>query len=151
MLQRYGSFVNKLDEKVDKCHQINIQYMDASIDHGCYFYPNLDESYSEKTEFVNILQTCGNMELNKVFLVLASLCQEMNNLSLVGIEKFVNPIVFYGEGYVDNNIKSNDKKGDDLSSMAKFLPILFDLMCYLKRCCDVVQNLFIQLHELFNR
>jgi len=136
---------------MEKCHEVNIKYMDTSIDNGCYFYSNLDESFGERTEFVNILQTCGNMELNKVFLILASLCQEMNHLSLTGLEKFVNPIVLYREGCDSSFIKSSEKEGEDLHSMSKFLPLLFDLICYLKRCCDVVRNLFIQLQELFNR
>ncbi|XP_015795193.1 WASH complex subunit 4 [Tetranychus urticae] len=159
VLLKYGSFLNEFDSKLEELHKVNLQYTYSSIVYGSYFNPGLDETVHERTEFVDILRTCGNMELNRVLLVLSSLCHEMNNLSQIGLKDFIHIIALYGEDKKKADWKndttkakeSNDEAGDELFSMSKLLPTLFKLLCFIKRCREVVHNLAIQMQELFTR
>ncbi|OTF78303.1 hypothetical protein BLA29_010430, partial [Euroglyphus maynei] len=97
-------------------------------------------------------------------LVFSSLIEEMNKLSIIGIQKFIGPILLYREDNVINsaakeaivldvkteNGKITDNKmideDDEFSAVAAILPILFNLICYVKRCYEVVTNLVMQQH-----
>ncbi|XP_053205801.1 WASH complex subunit 4-like [Panonychus citri] len=160
VLHKYGSFLNDFDCKLEELHKVNLQYTYSSIDYGPYNNPGLEESVHERTEFIELLRTCGNMELNRVLLVLSSLCREMSDLSHIGLKEFIQIIALYGEDKKkqswkeeDSNLTkdSKDEAGEELFSMSRLLPILFKLLCYIKRCCEVVRNLTIQMQELFTK
>lgn len=149
--------MTEFDSKLAHLHQENIKYINSSIDYGAYFNPYINEYTSEWTEFTNLLRTCGNMELNRVLMVLANLCQEMYSLSRIGLDQYIYPLAFYGEERkvsCDNqeiNENGLDGPGLEFLLMSKLFPILFDLLCYLRRCNDVIRNLIFQMQELFTR
>lgn len=120
---------------------------------------------NEHTNFFELLQTCGNTQLNKFMLVFANLIEELNELSVKGIKNFIGPILLYREDNVINlaakeavvlDVKSLDDKvaikmieeDDEFSAVALILPTLFDLICFVKRCYEVATNLITQQHTL---
>ncbi|XP_027195780.2 strumpellin and WASH-interacting protein [Dermatophagoides pteronyssinus] len=132
-------------------------------EHRSFYARNENILIDEHTNFLELLQTCGNTQLNKLMLVFASLVEEMNKLSIIGIQKFIGPILLYREDNVINsaakeaivldvktdNGKINNKmidEDDEFSAVAAILPILFNLICYVKRCYEVASNLFMQQH-----
>ena len=143
MLRRYGRFVDLFNREIDAIHHDNIKYINSSIELP-FNLPSLDNNIAnESTDLFGLLQTCGNMQLNKMLLVLGSLTQEMDYLSKIGIEKFCDPLVLYGECQPED-------QNDELISVAQMLPLLHDLLCFVNRCYTVVSNLIEQLNALIN-
>lgn len=155
VLQKYSSFLSSFDFKLDEIHQKNLNLISNLVDYGPYFKPRLRCQFTERTEIACLLRTCGNMELNRILMVLAGLCQEMNDLAIIGLDKFIYPLVLYGE---ESRLKaapkpslSNESSGSELVMVSKLLPVLFDLLCFLRRCHEVVRNLTLQMQELFTK
>ena len=96
--------------------------------------PALRDEMTEQTDLVELFATCGNMDLNKLLLVFAQLMREMDWLSETAVADFVAPVAVY-----------------DGAHLTSFLPVLFDLMCWASRCCDVAANLMRQLCALFGK
>lgn len=121
---------------------------------------NENQIMQEHTNLIELSQTCGNSHLNKFMLVLASLTEELNELAKIGIQNFVAPILLYREDSVISSTKetaaldaktfesSEQLVEDEFSAAASIVLILFDLICYLKRCYDVSTNLLLQKHKI---
>ncbi|XP_074595771.1 uncharacterized protein LOC141850918 isoform X1 [Brevipalpus obovatus] len=123
LFHQYSSFLTEFDSKLAHLHQENIKYINSSIDYGAYFNPYINEYTNEWTEFTNLLRTCGNMELNRVLMVLANLCQEMYSLSRIGLEQCIYPLALYGEerkvSYDDQEINENGLDGPERGSLVE--------------------------------
>lgn len=136
--------MEKFETAADEIHDFNLRFANSSANSGLKC-PNLSSNVVERTEFMELLQTCGNTELNKVLMVFSTLCAEMNHLSRLGLQEFVDSLALYGEGrHEDTN------SGVEYKEMAKLVPVLYDLLCYVNRCFEVAQNLTRQLEALFS-
>lgn len=170
-VKKYRTFIDELYsdiENVNDKFDFNDSYSVFSSftffdEHRQFYARNENILFEEHTNFMELLQTCGNTQLNKLMLVFASLVDEMNELSIMGIKKFIGPILLYREDNVINlaakeaivlDVKTdNDKytnkmidEDDEFSAVASILPILFNLICYVKRCYEVATNLIMQQH-----
>ncbi|RWS17994.1 WASH complex subunit 7-like protein [Dinothrombium tinctorium] len=147
VLQKYGRFVTQFDVFTNEFHEKNVAFINNSVILGNYNCPFLSEETVERTEIIELLQTCGNTQLNKVLLVFATLALEINHLASIAKHTFIDPLALYGEKTTD--FDSNDTS-EELNEMSKMLPILYDLLCYINRCFLVVGNLSRQMHALFD-
>lgn len=143
----YGKFSEDFQTSVQVSHEKNLKFINLSSDTP-YTDPELTDVIVENTSLLDLCQTCGNMELNKVIMVFATLCSEMSRLAKIGLDEFIEPIVMYGEDRVVHDDIEPD--GEDLTDMSKMISILHDLLCFTNRCMDVVKNVMQQLESLFN-
>ena len=168
MIEKFRTFVDDLYKEIDNQNEIlNINECFNSLEEFRFSKQNTVVSQQENlivkehTNFIELTQTCGNSHLNKLMLVLSTLTEELNDLSKIGIEKFVNKILLYREDYVVESTQqenlvafdatkmdSNDNVEDEYSAAASIITVLFDLICYLKRCYDVCTNLLLQKHMI---
>lgn len=115
----------------------------------------------EHTNYFQLLQTCGNTQLNKLMLVFATLTEELETLTR-SASAFINPIVLYREDLVAVPAVSSSKQDegalssseeswdedDEYTATATILPVLFDLVLYLRRCYEVATSLLLQKHSM---
>lgn len=119
----------------------------------------------EHTNYFELLQTCGNTHLNKMMLTFATLTDEMNELSRIGANKFINPLLLYREeAVIGQTVGSEQQQSKDETkpptseasefneyrTTAQILPFLMELICFLRRCYEVISNVFLQKHSLLS-
>lgn len=93
-------------------------------------------------------------------LVFATLTEELNELA-GSASKFINSLLLYREecivsanepatasSEVQVNGTTSDYEEDEYSATATILPVLFDMICYLRRCYEVGTNLMLQKHSM---
>ncbi|KAI1286751.1 hypothetical protein HDE_10419 [Halotydeus destructor] len=146
--RNYGKFVNKFDLSVDNIHNLNLKFINVNLSNK--FCPRLSDHVIEYTNYVELLQTCGNMELNKVIMVFADLCSQLTDLSEIAYRDFVGPLSLYAENRSDSSNGSEGKKSnEDLTEMSKFIGVLYDMLCFTNRCMTVSQSFVQQIEALF--
>ncbi|CAG2103931.1 unnamed protein product [Medioppia subpectinata] len=144
VLKRFGRFVDHFNRELSSIHNLNVKQILSSIEVP-FDCPAIDcDDVKERTDLIELLSTCGNMQLNKVVLVFGRLAQEMHYLTHTGAQRFCDPLVLYGEPV------SDDPNAEDLSSIAKFLPLLHDLSSYVTHCLNVVSNVVQQINALIH-
>ena len=136
LLRRFGRFVDHFNRELSSIHNLNVKQIKTSIEIPFNCPPIDCNGIKERTDLIELLQTCGNMQLNKVVLVFAQLTQEMQYLAQMGAQRFCDPLVLYGEMVTD----------EDMSSIAKLLPLLHDLSSYVSHCLRVVSNVVQQIN-----
>lgn len=109
---------------------------------------DLNDAYSlshelvEHADLLELVRTSGHFKLNSIILVLFELTSSMQELSKDAL-RFIRQISFYG-----NNQQSN-QDGPDLDDISKLINVLFDLVCYLRRCNELGVNFFLQLTSMY--
>lgn len=114
----------------------------------------------EHTNYFQLLQTCGNSQLNKMMLVFATLTEELETLTQAA-SSFITPLLLYREDLAAAKAAEEDsgaatsaedsgeeEEEDEYTATATILPILFDLVCYLRRCYEVATSLLLQKHSM---
>ncbi len=140
-MKRFGRFVDHFNRELSSIHNLNIKQINSSIEIP-FGLPSIDSwEVKERTDLISLSQTCGNMHLNKLMLVFASLTQEMNHLSLMADKRFCDPLVLYGEGITEG-------QNEELSAIAKILPLLHDLSSFVSHSYKVVVNAIEQINAL---
>ncbi|KAI2795690.1 hypothetical protein BLOT_016329 [Blomia tropicalis] len=113
----------------------------------------------EHTNYFELLQTCGNTQLNKLMLVFVTLTEELNQLSR-SVSQFINPLILYREeclitahepnAETINGTCKDEEQEDEYTATATILPLLFEIICYLRRCYEVASNLVTQKHLMLS-
>ena len=124
---------HQTEEKVNLDELINIIDLNDSY--------RLSDDFIEYADLLELIKTSGNFELNSIIIVLFDLNSSMQQSAKDAI-KFIRPISFYGNKQEDDNDSSLDE-------ISKLISLLFDLVCYLKRCNELGVNFFLQLTNLF--
>ena len=135
-MKRFGRFVDHFNRELSSIHNLNVKQIKSSIEIPFNCPPIDCNGVKERTDLIELSQTCGNMQLNKVVLVFAQLTQEMQYLAQTGLNRFCDSLVLYGELVTD----------EDMSSIAKLLPLLHDLSSYISHCLRVVSNVVQQIN-----
>lgn len=110
---------------------------------------HLDDTYSlsdrfvEHIDLVELVRTSGNLRLNSIIMVLFDLTNELQLLAQDAL-RFIRPIAFYGN-------RPQDDEESGLDEIAKLIDVLFDLVCYLRRCNELGVNFFMQLTNIFHQ
>ncbi|XP_054164766.1 WASH complex subunit 4-like [Oppia nitens] len=144
VLKRFGRFVDHFNHELATIHNLNVKQIKSSIEVP-FDCPSIDcNDVKERTDLIELLQTCGNMQLNKVVLVFGRLTQEMQYLAQTGSQRFCDQLVLYGEPI------TSDINNEDMSSIAKLLPLLHDLSSFVNHCLNVVSNVVQQINGLIN-
>ena len=139
-MKRFGRFVDHFNRELSSIHNLNVKQIKSSIEIPFNCPPIDCNGVKERTDLIELLQTCGNMQLNKVVLVFAQLTQEMQYLTKIGVNRFCDPLLLYGESVGD--------EVEDMASIAKLLPLLHELSSYVSHCLKVVTNVIHQMHAL---
>lgn len=110
---------------------------------------DLNDAYSlshelvEHADLLELVRTSGHFKLNSIIVVLFELTASMQELSKDAL-RFVRQISFYG------NRPQCDEDGTNLDEISKLVDVLFDLVCYLRRCNEVGINFFQQLAHMYH-
>lgn len=151
VILKYRNFIDDFyNESLELDEKLNIKLNSFSWFQDIHFLRDTfkkdnfltDSSVPEHTDCFELLQTCGNSHLNKLILVFASLTNEMNELAMIG-RKFINPLLMVHEHFCLSSETVEDlecipETPNQYNATAVYLSFLFDLICYLKRCYEVV-------------
>ncbi|KAG1671599.1 WASH complex subunit 4 [Nymphon striatum] len=142
-LRKYGKF---MEDYVSQLQAIE-EALDDSM--GDLWDTNLDPislqllPYEQTT--IMHLVTTENKILNKVIMVLSSLCCEMDRLCHEAETKYYDAFLFYGEGEPSDGLQ----EGDAQIYIGRMFPIFNQLSCFVTRCYEVVKNSMQQLASLY--
>lgn len=98
----------------------------------------------ESIDLVDLVKT-ENRGLNKVILVLSSLCEEVYHLKSQLFESFIPPILMYGERSDCDNLA----KGEAQLMIGRMLPLLQEIRCFITRSQEVAKQIIHQLDILY--
>ena len=147
----FGSFYDNFTDNCQLLNDKNMHFVN-SFSNSVSNSPELEGICQEETSLTELLQTCGNMQLNKIMMLFASLVIEVKRLEVEGYN-FIPSLVLYGHQYkksghqMSSSGEQND--GEDLLRISKFLPVLLDLYSFLNRVYEVVGHVILQLEALF--
>ena len=141
-LKNYAQFIEQYEDDLKNVSEI------STLDRLWDFTLNpisLQMAPYEKLDLVDLIRT-DNRGLNKVMIVLSSLCLEVQSLKSELYDSLLPPILMYGERSDQENLP----KGEAQLMIGKMLPVLQELMCYVTRCYQVLVNMITQLNVLYN-
>ncbi|XP_058950258.2 WASH complex subunit 4 [Pocillopora verrucosa] len=101
----------------------------------------------EQSRMLEIIKT-ENKVFNKVIMVFASLCREMDQLKHEATTKFFTPLLLYEEAGAD---KEQVQEGDNQVRLGRMLPLLQDISSFVTRAYEVVKNVIQQLASLHSK
>ena len=137
-LRKYGKFIEK---HTNKLRSIEESFTESNKNFG-YDPINVKLNGWEQIELINLINT-DNKILNKVVLVLASLCMEVKERREEGYSKFCNALLKYGEEC------SNDDEKILHITISNYLPLFQDLYCFVNRCHQIVIEIIKQLAAIY--
>ena len=165
-LQQYiKNYEKQLESIEDALEESLTDIWDSNVDPI-----SLDLAPYEQTHIHKLINT-DNKIFNKVTLVFAALCQEMQSLKEVVFQKeklrnifihltsekktkkahkkFFAPIKLFGEGTIDDE-KTFNNEGEVQQRFGKMMPLLLDISNWIDRCYAVVKNLIFQFSTLYH-
>ncbi|RMX41703.1 hypothetical protein pdam_00019853 [Pocillopora damicornis] len=101
----------------------------------------------EQSRMLELIKT-ENKVFNKVIMVFASLCREMDQLKHEATTKFFTPLLLYEEAGAD---KEQVQEGDNQVRLGRMLPLLQDISSFVTRAYEVVKNVIQQLASLHSK
>ncbi|XP_022808632.1 WASH complex subunit 4-like [Stylophora pistillata] len=101
----------------------------------------------EQSRMLELIKT-ENKVFNKVIMVFASLCREMDLLKHEATTKFYTPLLLYEEAGAD---KEQVQEGDNQVRLGRMLPLLQDISSFVIRAYEVVKNVIQQLASLHSK
>ncbi|XP_076057621.1 strumpellin and WASH-interacting protein [Oratosquilla oratoria] len=102
----------------------------------------------EQTELFTLVRS-DNKRVNKVVLALGALCSEIDFLLKEARNDLYPPIIYYGEG-VEESGESGEMCGESQACLARMLPTLHRIACYVRRVVAVSLNVVRQLGVLYS-
>ncbi|XP_078343242.1 WASH complex subunit 4-like [Oculina patagonica] len=102
----------------------------------------------EQSRLLELIKT-DNKVFNKVVMVFASLCREMDQLKHEATTKFYTPLLLYEEAGGDD--KDQAQEGDNQVHLGRMLPLLQDVSSFVTRSYEVVKNVVQQLASVYSR
>ena len=141
-LKSYSDFTDDLDNTIgdEVTYEINSLW-DFSLRPAF-----LQAAPFECSDLVDLVKT-ENRGLNKVILVLSSLCEEVTFLQSQLFENFIPPILMYGERSDCDNLA----KGEAQLMIGRMLPLLQEIKCFITRSQEVGKNIINQLDILYGQ
>ncbi|XP_015749024.1 PREDICTED: WASH complex subunit 7-like isoform X1 [Acropora digitifera] len=101
----------------------------------------------EQSKLLELIKT-DNKVLNKVIMVFAALCREMDLLKHEAFTKYFTPLLLYEEAGSD---KEQAQEGDNQVRLGRILSLLQDLSSFVNRSYEVVKNVLQQLASLYSK
>ncbi|XP_068718075.1 WASH complex subunit 4-like [Montipora capricornis] len=101
----------------------------------------------EQSKLLELIKT-DNKVLNKVVMVFAALCREMDQLKYEAVTKYFTPLLLYEEAGAD---KEQAQEGDNQVRLGRMLSLLQGLSSFVTRCYEVVKNVVQQLASLYSK
>ncbi|XP_054280077.1 WASH complex subunit 4-like [Macrosteles quadrilineatus] len=134
VLQTYGNFLEEYSSQLQAIQEV------VSVNNELKFYPVQIQIEPEESGPVTDLVDTNNKILNKVIIVFSTLCLEVRALEEELNSQYLDTLLYYGEG-----VDTNALEGQPQLMISKLLPVLQDLMSFVKRCYQVVNQLVLQL------
>ncbi|CAM1154503.1 KIAA1033 (predicted) [Pycnogonum litorale] len=142
-LRKYGKFMEDYIKQLEAIEDA----LDESI--GDLWDVHLDPISLQflPCEHTNVLQLVSteNKILNKVIMVLSSLCCEIDQLCHEAKNKYFDAFHLYGEGEPSGGLQ----EGDAQVYIGRMFPVFQQLSCFITRCYEVVKNCIQQLASLY--
>lgn len=142
-IKKYENFLKthnkQLFELEDSLSQVPFINWDIDLD-----VIDLDIMPFEQASLIQLIKT-DNKVLNKLVTVFSALCCELSYLIQEGEDKYCCSLLYYGEGCM-----ATSETGDSQVQMGKFLGLLQELSCYVKRCYQVIKSTIQQLSVLYS-
>uniref|UniRef100_A0A1B6CFX9 WASH complex subunit 4 N-terminal domain-containing protein n=1 Tax=Clastoptera arizonana TaxID=38151 RepID=A0A1B6CFX9_9HEMI len=138
VLQRYGLFLED--------YGLQLLRIQKSINESFNIFESpvaLKLKPKENTSVLELIDT-DNKVLNKILIVFTTLCLEVDSLETEGKQKYLNEILYYGEGY---EFCSTQEEPQLLIS--RLLPILQDVIGFIKRCNQVLVHIVQQIAAFY--
>lgn len=139
VLTKFCNFIDQFN-----AHNLENQSDDdlSTIDLNASY--SLSDELKEHTDLLDLVNSSGNFKLNSIIICLFDLIKEMKELTTES-SIFIKPISFYGS----LSARNDDIEDSDLNEISKLINILFDMVCYLRRCNELGVNYFLQLTNCF--
>eukprot|EP00794_Sanderia_malayensis_P006146 gene6146-6852_t len=100
----------------------------------------------EQSKILELVKT-DNKVFNKVIIVLAALCSEIQELKHEAETKFYAPLLLYEEGLEEATLE----EGEAQLRVGRMLSFLKDVSNFVQRSYEVARNVLLQLSTLYNR
>ncbi|XP_065673596.1 WASH complex subunit 4 isoform X2 [Hydra vulgaris] len=100
----------------------------------------------EQTTLIELIKT-DNKILNKVMIVLSTLCTELKLLSQEAQTKFYSPLLLYEEALCEKTLE----EGEAQLHIARMLPLFQEISNFVQRCYEVVPHVIHQLASMYNK
>jgi len=134
VLTSFGNFLEEYSSQL-------VAIQEAVSGHNeLQFYPVRIDVEPEESALVSDLVDTDNKILNKVIIVFSTLCLEVRTLEEELNTQYLDTLLYYGEG-----IEGSIAEGQAQLMISQLIPVLQDLICFVKRCYQVVNQLVLQL------
>lgn len=137
-LRKYGRFIENNSKK--------LRSIEDSFTGGSKIFGNnpinIRLSRQEQVEILNLIDT-DNKILNKIVIVLTSLCLEVRERKEEAYSKFYNALLQFIEEC------DNDNQRTSHVTISNYLPLFQELLCYVNRCHQIVIELVQQLAAIY--
>ncbi|KAL5260221.1 hypothetical protein ACHWQZ_G010367 [Mnemiopsis leidyi] len=141
-LKNYAEFIEAFDSKIGQnvTHDLN-NLWDFTLK-PLY----LQVAPYESIDLMDLVKT-DNKSLNKVILVLSSLCLEVSQLKQQLFKNFIPSLLMYGERSDCDSLA----KGEAQLMIGRMLPLLQEIRCFITRSQEVARNIISQLDILYGQ
>ena len=139
-LKSYAEFIEAFDAKLGNKIPNDLNYLWDFTLKPLY----LQVAPYESIDLMDLVKT-DNKSLNKVILVLSSLCLEVSQLKQQLFENFIPCLLMYGERTDCDTLA----KGEAQLMIGRMLPLLQEIRCFISRSQEVARNIVSQLDILY--
>ncbi|KAK6627560.1 hypothetical protein RUM44_010038 [Polyplax serrata] len=138
LLRKYGRFIDNYSNK--------LKYLEDSFTTGFKTLShnpiNVKLNGRERVDVLNLVNT-DNKILNKIVVVLATLCLEVRERKDEAHSKYYNGLLRFGE-----ECDNGDQRKSHIT-ISKYLPLFQELHCFINRCHQIVIKLVKQLAAVY--